>query len=210
MGRQAGAGYAGYDLTGQRFGRLVALRITKRKGKRVWLCQCDCGRLATSQTNQLREGRVSCGCLRWRGVVKHGEARNGAQSPEYQIWHGMRQRCRDEHCPGYPNYGGRGITICERWADFANFLADMGRRPSPKHSIDRIDNDGPYSPDNCRWATWAEQIRNRRSTRLLTAFGRTQCAKDWAVELGLHPSSFDFHLKRGETIESLAAKKKIA
>ena len=115
-------------------------------------------------------------------VTKHGLT----GTPEHNIWCGIRRRCRNPRDRIYAYYGGRGIRVCERWNDFSNFLADMGRRPSPAHSIDRFPNkDGDYEPCNCRWATRQQQMRNKRDNRLLTLRGRTQCAAAWAQELGL-------------------------
>lgn len=113
--------------------------------------------------------------------VKHGLK----NVPEYQIWNGMKNRCLNPKVAAYARYGARGIYVCERWLDdFAAFYADMGPRPSPEHSLDRIDGAGPYAPENCRWATLEEQLLNRRSAYILTHDGRTQPLMLWAKELG--------------------------
>jgi hypothetical protein len=105
---------------------------------------------------------------------------NSITSPEYNAWHAIKQRCENPRNPSYKDYGARGISICDRWKEsLANFLADMGPRPSSRHSIDRIDNDGNYEPGNCRWATHAEQARNKRSNSLVTINGITKCITDW-------------------------------
>ncbi len=118
--------------------------------------------------------------------------------PEYQVWKGMRQRCLNQTDEQFKDYGGRGIKICGRWNDFFAFLEDMGPRPSAKHTIDRFpDNNGNYEQSNCRWATMGEQNRNRRSNRLLTLSGRTQCAVKWAEELGITFSSLRYRLRKG-------------
>lgn len=121
----------------------------------------------------------------------HGETDGGVLSPEYRSWHSMRTRCYDLNADQYESYGGRGIQICQQWCDsLATFIDDMGRRPSLRHTLERIDNDGDYCPENCRWATKKEQARNRRSSRMITVGEKTQCAAAWAEESGIPYHTF--------------------
>lgn len=157
------------DLTGQRFGRLIALRPSTLKtvaGKR-WECVCDCGGTTVTTSLKLRSGHTtSCGCYQREATAlasrTHGHAN---RSRTYRTWKEMRQRCLNPKSDKYQWYGGRGIQICERWASFENFLADMGERPIGK-TIDRIDNDGHYELGNCRWATHKEQTRKQKAVKL--------------------------------------------
>jgi hypothetical protein len=109
----------------------------------------------------------------------------------------MRTRCNNPKSKDYPNYGGRGITICERWNDFASFLTDMGLKPTPAHEIDRIDNDGHYEPGNCRWVLPVINSNNKRNSHFLTIDGRTQTLMQWACEANIHPTTLRERIKRG-------------
>lgn len=151
------------QITGK-FGRLTVLCPTKKRnhGHVLWLCRCDCGQQTEAIARHLKTGaKRSCGCR--RGTWRHGHCR-GTPSPTWCSWQGMRQRCSNPHLHAYQHYGGRGIKVCDRWHDFANFLADMGERPSGK-TLDRIGPNGDYEPGNCRWATAKQQTRNRRSSK---------------------------------------------
>lgn len=161
------------DITGQRFGRLVVIeRATKADNRPCWKCRCDCGRTITVQGGSLRSGNTkSCGCFRQDTsralLLKHGHAgRDNASrlaSSEYRSWTHMIGRCENPKDKDYHHYGGRGISVCPRWRhSFSAFLADVGPKPTPRHSIDRINNDGNYEPGNVQWATRSQQMRNRR------------------------------------------------
>lgn len=129
--------------------------------------------------------------------------RTKSRTPEYKTWVSMIERCEKPTCPCYRNYGGRGITVCERWHIFDLFLRDMGVRPSRGHSIERLDNNGNYEPANCEWATVKEQSRNRRSNSRLTLHGKTMCVTDWAITLGIPPTTIWSRMARGWSVERM-------
>lgn len=199
-------------IAGQTFGRLTLVEQKDFGARAKWLCRCSCSRETTVLIYSLISGNTkSCGCLKLQpGNVRHGHAKKDKISAVYQIWCSIIQRCTNPKCAGWKNYGGRGISICERWKRFDNFIADMGERPSTKHSIDRIDNDGSYEPSNCRWATRKEQSRNKRGVRMLTANGTTQCVRDWAATLGVSDHKVRFRIKNGLPLDYSGSTRKIA
>lgn len=167
------------EALGARFGRLVLVAV---ESSRRWHLRCDCGSELVRTASDVRRGFIlSCGCLRRERAkemgrknvhlaqaaqTKHGHARRSGAHPLFSTWTGMIQRCRDPRAHNFSKYGGRGISVCARWAtDFAAFLADVGDRPTARHTLDRINNDGNYEPGNVRWATPVEQARNRRPRR---------------------------------------------
>lgn len=191
------------DLTGRTFGRLTVLHRVEtppgRKKAGYWQCRCSCGETTVVVSGNLRSGNSrSCGCLD-REVTSARSTKHGLSQkiPEYRIWSSMRDRCRNPKNPKYSYYGGRGITVCERWDDFSLFLSDMGRRPSPKHSVERVDNSKGYSPDNCIWATKMVQARNTSWNRIITFDGQSLCIADWARMTGLSSDVIEWRRKKG-------------
>lgn len=189
------------DLSGQIFGRLIVIKQTVRRSPKVplWLCRCDCGKLAIVEGKNLRGGLTSsCGCLHNESIAKRSITHGLTDSPEYKVWCGMKRRCYNKNEKCYERYGARGITVCDRWLhSFENFLADMGARPSAKHTIDRIDNNNSYSPDNCRWILHVDQCANRRSNVVICYNNETRILSEWAKITGLNPSTIKMRLKLG-------------
>lgn len=201
------------DITGQRFGRLVALSREglTRLGAVTWNCVCDCGTELIVKGSSLRSGNTSsCGCLcRDRTSethLKHGQT-YPKKTSEYLCWRNMLTRCQYAKNKDYPRYGGRGITVCERWQVFANFYEDMG--PSNGLTIERKDNDGPYCPENCCWIPRSKQQENTRKNIPLTAFGKTRFVWEWARELGISRQKIRNRLVHGRSPEEALSLKRL-
>jgi len=171
---------------------MVVERAKNRGKATTWACQCDCGVQKVFSAGNLRSGASSsCGCLQIELTIsrstKHGCSPRNQRTPEYRTWKHVTQRTTNPKAIRYADYGGRGVTLCDRWANnFENFLEDMGLKPSPKHSIERKDNDLGYSPENCYWATAKEQSRNTRKNRFVTYKGATKCVGEWSEILGIN------------------------
>jgi len=195
----------------ERFGRLVAVeRVGSTSGHARWRCVCDCGREVEVLAGHLRSGHTrSCGCARREtaaAIARAGATHGQSRTVEFRIWTGIRTRCSNPNAPEFSRYGGRGIALCERWQRFENFLADMGKRPSPGMSIDRIDNDGPYTPENCRWATCSEQGRNKRTNRLVNGIPLVEAAE----RAGVTAATLAARLKRGWSVEKATKRAEVA
>jgi hypothetical protein len=189
------------DLAGQRFGRLTVLHLTaSQRAGAYWACRCDCGVVKSVLSNSLRRGATqSCGCLHRELVAEKFSTHKMSETPEYGIWLNMRTRCTNPRRKDWPRYGGRGIEC--RFTSFEQFLAEIGPRPSPRHSVDRINTNGHYEPGNVRWELPKQQNRNRRTNRLITHGGRTQCVTAWADDLGVKPQLIFDRLRMGWSVE---------
>lgn len=186
-------------MIGQRFGRLVVIGEAPRfNGHKMLVCQCDCGSIKTAYQSKMIKGHTrSCGCFsidsRRERMTTHGKTGTRA----YIIWKHIRQRCHNPKDAAFKDYGGRGITVCDRWREsFENFLADMGECPLGLE-IDRIKNDKGYEPGNCKWSTKTENCRNRRSNRLITHNGETRLSVEWAELSGTKRQTIEGRLNNG-------------
>lgn len=189
----------GRDITGQRFGSLLAIRreVQSKNGTWKWRVSCDCGNDEIVFITVLTSGRKTC-CLNCfparqsKSKIQHGMS----NSSEYAVWKGMKARCDNANHDAYDRYGGRGISYCARWRKFANFLSDMGARPAGS-TLERIDNSKGYEPGNCRWATPKEQANNRRNNHNLTVGGRTMTISQWSEETGVNRTTIQYRLDAG-------------
>ncbi len=174
------------ELTGQKFNRLTVIEFAEiRRGRAYWLCQCECGKNLIADGHQISSGSTkSCGCWhkdRWHKVItKHGKQ----NTRTYKIWAGVKKRCTNPNAQNWKYYGGRGIKLAEEWHTFEGFLADMGEAAEGM-TIERIDNDGDYCPENCKWATVKEQARNMKTNVLVEWNGEKKTIAEWAEILGM-------------------------
>ena len=192
------------DITGQRFGRLFAISFSHvNSGRRaVWNCLCDCGNQCQVEGTKLTTGRTkSCGCLRPDAARENNSTHGYSTHYLWNTYAKMIARCYAPSDKSYKRYGARGIVVCERWREsFANFIADMGERPTGC-SLDRVDNDGPYSPENCRWATITQQNTNTRQNHRITFGGEALTITEWAKRLNISERTIRSRLRYGWPID---------
>lgn len=189
------------DILGQKFGRLVTRKLLRKNGRPYWVCKCECGKDALVNHYKLLIGHTqSCGCLQVDSIKTHGKT----NTKEYRCWGAMLSRCTNPKNKYYYNYGGRGIKI--EWKCFEDFLRDMGEKPSDKHSIDRINVNGNYSKENCRWATKEEQDNNKRNNHFIFFAGLNLTVRQWSRKLGVEEGLIHGRLKRGWNIENTLTK----
>lgn len=187
------------DITGVRFGRLVAIKKTQKGSQKAgckrtrakWLCQCDCGKQTEVVAESLHSGNTkSCGCLSRENVRTVNKTHGMSKTRLYGIWHSMKMRCENENAQAYDSYGGRGVTVCERWSNsFEAFFNDMGSEYHEGLTLDRIDNDKGYYPENCRWVSMKTQCNNRRSSVSITRNGETKTIAEWCRHFGIKQST---------------------
>lgn len=188
------------DLVGKKFGRLTVIEFVgvDKHRSRMWLCKCDCGGEANTTTQHLNSGHTqSCGCFNKEQCSIHNTTHGltHVYHFEYLIWKSMRKRCSNPNDKNYASYGGRGIKVCERWSKFENFMADMGARSSPKHTLERLENNKNYCPENCVWATMKQQTRNQRTNHWIEHNGERMILQDWANHLNINSSTLIYHLR---------------
>lgn len=209
------------DLTGRRFGRLVALEFVGRKnGRTLWKCICDCGKESITAYSNLMSGNTkSCGCLEKANLEyfqRHSYRRKSAgidfsenldKHPLYGLWSSMLTRCYNKNSAHYNSYGGRGIKVCDRWQPgnlgFEHFVNDMGARPSKMYTLDRINNDGDYCPENCRWATITQQANNKQKSVIIYYAGKRVYLKKLCQILGLNYSRVAHQIQKGFDINTI-------
>lgn len=200
-----------FDLTGQQFGRLTAIKRTEDQKK--WICQCECGGVAIVLTHDLKRGWTqSCGCLARERLIAASYKHGKRHTKIYHKWLGIKNRCYNPKNKRYKNYGGRGIVVCDEWKNdfmaFYNYVSKLPNYETPGYSIDRIDNDAGYKPGNIRWATANEQLMNRSVTIKVFINGRETTLPELSKEYGIKYATLLFHYKRDDLKEYIERKEK--
>lgn len=192
------------DLTSRTFERLKVIEFAglNKYGQATWLCDCQCGNRKVVAGYRLKGRHTkSCGCLQPETARRMKYIHGGSYTPEYDAWKAMIQRCTNVKNPSYFRYGARGITVCTAWRkSFQRFLEDMGPRPSPQHTLERVDNSAGYSPENCIWATHSEQARNTRHNRRITFRGQSRSVGEWAEVVGIRAGTISWRIRSGWSI----------
>lgn len=195
------------DIIGTVYNYLTVVKRSENQRRHIcWECKCICGNIKKVRWSELKRGGIkSCGCHPiGRAAIKEGVS---YRTPEYNVWASMLARCKNPNNKKYHLYGAAGVVVCERWKTFSNFLEDMDKRPSDKHSLDRFpDKDGNYEPSNCRWATIHEQNRNLRSNIWIEYNGKPMILKDWCTSVKIDYSTIRKKLKKGESFVSICKK----
>lgn len=199
------------NLENQTFGRLTAIKRVGSRGKHaLWECVCSCGNVKNISAKHLKtKATSSCGCLKSELSISnniiHGFTKSKQkQISEYNAWKSIKERCLKPYNPYYYRYGGRGIKICDRWlTSFDNFIKDMGFKPTPKHTIDRINNNGDYSPSNCRWATYREQNSNRSNNVWVDFRGKNMILADWSRLIGITSGNLSLQIKKRKSLKNV-------
>ena len=202
------------DLLGRKIGRLTIISFAyKRKRTYCYNCVCDCGKTCIKNSHYLisenKNPHKSCGCWHREIHIQVSTKHKLTKTPEYKSWQELIGRCTNLNNKAWSNYGGRGIKVCDRWLGengFVNFLNDMGERPSPKHSIDRIDVNGNYEPSNCRWATVKEQCNNRRTNIKITYNNETKTLSEWCEFYNMNYNNVRFAYHKGKSFEYIISK----
>jgi hypothetical protein len=190
------------DMVGRVFGRWTVIDLAEGRssiGYLLWLCKCKCGSIRIVCGNNLRSGNSkSCGCIKSEIVTQRNYKHGLTYTAEYGAWSGLRSRCANLNDD---SYGGRGIKVCKRWNSFEKFYADMGPKPSPQHTIERVNNRGNYEPSNCVWATAKVQANNKRNVPRFSYKGQTKSVAEWAAQIGIHPETLRSRLVMGWSLE---------
>ena len=193
------------DLHNKKFGRLKVIKLERIKNNRaLWLCRCDCGNMCVkASSNLLSNGTKSCGCIHREQLIERNKTHNYSHTSLYNRWKTMKVRCSDENCVAYKNYGGRGIKVCDEWKnDFMSFYKwAILNGYKEELTIDRINNNGDYEPDNCRWVSRANQNRNFRKNHMITYNNETLCLTDMAKKYNITNKALSYRLQKGWDIE---------